>query len=305
MILGKSGQVAWELVRTCPDGWKATACGRNELNLNHPSQLQDAVNELNPDLLINAAAYTAVDKAESEVQQAYQVNQQAVATVADVAKQFDLPLIHISTDFVFDGNHSSPYTNTDPTNPLSVYGASKLAGEAEIRSRELACALILRTSWVYSSHGQNFVKTMLRLMGDPEREQLAVVCDQVGSPTWAKTLAEAIWKAGESMVTGQSVNGTTIANWTDAGVASWYDFAEAIQELALQKKLLKTAMPIRPLLHTAYPTPAKRPQYSVLDKSGFEELYRCQTKHWRKQLDGMLEELVAQVESKEKKNEYV
>lgn len=305
LILGKSGQVAWELVRTCPGDWHATACGRNELALNDQFQLAEAVDQLSPDLLINAAAYTAVDKAESEPEEAFNTNQKAVANIADVAEQYDIPLIHISTDFVFDGAKSSPYTATDVANPLSVYGASKLAGEDEIRSRKLSSALILRTSWVYSSHGQNFVKSMLRLMGDPDREQLGIVSDQVGSPTWAKALAEAIWTAGESMVVGEPLDGTRIVNWTDAGIASWYDFAEAIQELALQKGLLKTSLPIRPIPHTAYPTPARRPQYSVLDKAETEQLFGLQFRHWRKQLESMLNELVARTERTEKNNEYV
>ncbi|WP_334078990.1 dTDP-4-dehydrorhamnose reductase [Microbulbifer sp. M83] len=291
LILGKNGQVAWELARTCPQDWQAKACGREQVNLQEYSSLSGLVSEFSPDLLINAAAYTAVDKAESEREEAYALNQLAVANIADIAAEQGIPLVHISTDFVFDGTKSSPYTAADHTAPLSVYGASKLAGEREILERSLPNALILRTSWVYSAHGQNFVKSMLRLMSDPQRQHLSIVSDQVGTPTWAHTLAWAIWTAGEAMVATRNPGGTRVFNWTDAGVASWYDFAVAIQELALERGLLEKLLPVQPIPHTDYPTPAVRPPYSVLDKSGFEQEFGVQPKHWRNQLGEMLDEL--------------
>ncbi|UHQ55876.1 dTDP-4-dehydrorhamnose reductase [Microbulbifer sp. YPW16] len=291
LILGKNGQVAWELMRACPQGWQAQACGREEVDLQEFSSLAGQVAELEPDLLINAAAYTAVDKAESERDEAYALNQQAVANIAAIAAEQGIPLVHLSTDFVFDGSKSSPYTAADEPAPLSVYGASKLAGEQEILDRALPNALILRTSWVYSSHGQNFVKSMLRLMSDPQREHLSIVCDQVGTPTWARALARAIWAAGDMMCAGQNPGGTRILNWTDAGVASWYDFAVAIQELALERGLLEGRIPIHPIPHTDYPTPATRPAYSVLDKAGFAQEFAVQPQHWRNQLGCMLDDL--------------
>lgn len=295
LILGKGGQVAWELMRTFPQGWQAKACGREGVNLLEYVSLAGQVAELEPDLLINAAAYTAVDKAESERDQAFALNQSAVGNIADIAAEQGIPLIHLSTDFVFDGTKSSPYTAADEPAPLSIYGASKLRGEQEILDRALPNALILRTSWVYSSHGQNFVKGMLRLMSDSQREHLSIVCDQVGTPTWAHALAQAIWAAGETMVAGQKPSEprtlTRIHNWTDAGVASWYDFAVAIQELALERGLLESPLPIRPIPHTDYPTPAARPPFSVLDKTGFVQEFAVQPKHWRHQLGLMLDEL--------------
>lgn len=292
LILGKNGQVARELTRACPQGWQAKACGREDINLLEYSSLAALVAEFKPDLLINAAAYTAVDKAESERHEAYALNQSAVGNIADIAAERGIPLIHLSTDFVFDGTKSSPYTAADEPAPLSIYGASKLAGEQEIVDRALPNALILRTSWVYSSYGQNFVKSMLRLMSDPQREHLSIVSDQVGTPTWAHALAQAIWAAGEAMSAGQEPGGTRVLNWTDAGVASWYDFAVAIQELALERGLLKTPLPIQPIPHTDYPTPAARPPFSVLDKTGFVQEFALQPKHWRNQLGYMLDEVV-------------
>ena len=291
LILGKNGQVAWELMRTCPQHWQAKACGREDVNLREYSSLASQVAEFEPDLLINAAAYTAVDKAESEKDEAYALNQLAVANIADIAAEQGIPLVHLSTDFVFDGTKSSPYTAADQPAPLSIYGASKLGGEQEILNRALPNALILRTSWVYSSHGQNFVKSMLRLMSDPQREHLSIVSDQVGTPTSAHALAQAIWAAGEAMGAGLEPRGTRVLNWTDAGVASWYDFAVAIQELALERGLLERTLSIKPIPHTGYPTPALRPAYSVLDKTGFEQEFGVQPKHWRNQLGCMLDEL--------------
>lgn len=292
LILGRNGQVAWELLRTCPQDWQVRACGRETVNLQEYASLSDLVAGFAPDLLINAAAYTAVDRAESEPDEAFALNQLAVANIAGIAAEQGIPLIHLSTDFVFDGTKSSPYTAADEPAPLSVYGASKLAGEQEILERALPNALIVRTSWVYSVHGQNFVKSMLRLMSDPQRDHLSIVCDQVGTPTWARALAEAIWVAGESMCVAQKPGGTRILNWTDAGVASWYDFAVGIQDLALERGLLERALPVRPIPHTDYPTPAARPAYSVLDKAGFEQAFAVQPKHWRNQLGRMLDELV-------------
>lgn len=296
LIVGKNGQVARELMYTCPQNWQAKACGREEVNLQEYSSLASLVAEFEPDLLINAAAYTAVDKAESERDEAYALNQLAVGNIADTAAEQGVPFIHLSTDFVFDGAKSSPYTAADEPSPLSIYGASKLAGEREILDRVLPNALILRTSWVYSSHGQNFVKGMLRLMSDPQREHLSIVSDQVGTPTWAHALARAIWAAGEAMISGKKPGGTRILNWTDAGVASWYDFAVAIQELALERGLLKKSLPIQPIPHTDYPTPAARPSYSVLDKGGFEQEFGVVPQYWRNQLGYMLDEL-AKVET--------
>ena len=296
LIFGKNGQLAWELLRTVPAEFQVQALGSAEINLLDAAQVADAVGEYAPDLVINAAAYTAVDKAESDKKVAFALNQLAVANIASaLSGREQTAFVQVSTDFVFDGQKSSPYTGEDKTNPLSVYGASKLAGEVEALDRNLSRALILRTSWVYSSHGNNFVKTMLRLMSDPERGQLNVVCDQIGTPTWAHSLAKAIWQAGGATLDSEETTATQIFNWTDAGVASWYDFAVAVQELALQRGLLTRKIAINPIPHTAYPTPAARPTFSVLDKSTFAQAYGVQPVHWREQLGSMLQELATEV----------
>jgi len=293
LIFGKNGQLAWELQRTVPSEFELTALGSAEINLVDAAQVADAIGEYAPDLVINAAAYTAVDKAETERDAAFALNRQAVANIADaLIGREGTALVHVSTDFVFDGEKSSPYTAEDKPNPVSVYGASKLAGESEIRNRDLGRALILRTSWVYSSHGNNFVKTMLRLMSDLERDHLNVVTDQFGTPTWAHSLAKAIWHAGLTTLDSEEAVGAKIYHWSDAGAASWYDFAVGIQELALERQILKRKIAINPIPHTAYPTPAARPSFSVLDKSGFEQTFGVQPAHWREQLGSMLQELV-------------
>jgi dTDP-4-dehydrorhamnose reductase len=244
--------------------------------------VEQFVSVLKPDVIINAAAYTAVDKAESEVELAYAVNQYGVAHLAKAAAKHEARLIQVSTDFVFDGRHSTPYRPDDQPNPLGVYGASKLAGEKA--AIELCNdVVIVRTAWVYSSHGHNFVKTMLKLMA--ERESLSVVDDQIGTPTWARNLAEVIWK----ICLQPDIKG--IYHYTDAGVASWYDFACAIQEGALSLGLLERQIPISPIPSSAYPTPAKRPAYSVLDKQPLLTLLNYDVIQWRRALRSMLSEL--------------
>ncbi|WP_406827614.1 dTDP-4-dehydrorhamnose reductase [Microbulbifer sp. ARAS458-1] len=295
LVFGKSGQVAWELQRTAPVNWKVERLGRAEINLLDPAQVADAIGAYSPDLVINAAAYTAVDKAESDREAAFALNQQAVANIADaVALQERTALVQVSTDFVFDGKSSRPYSCSDETSPLSAYGESKLAGEREVIERQLPRSIVLRTSWVYSSHGNNFVKTMLQLMADPARDRLNVVYDQVGTPTWAYSLAQAIWRAGEQLMESEVVNSGQVFHWTDAGVASWYDFAVAIQELALARGLLERKIPIKPIPHTDYPSPGARPAYSVLDKAPFERAFGVTPEYWRSQLESMLHELAQQ-----------
>lgn len=201
-------------------------------------------------------------------------------------------MIHVSTDFVFDGSKTTPYQPEDSTNPINVYGASKLAGERKVSDILGQQATIIRTAWVYSVNGNNFVKTMLRLMA--EKEQLGIVYDQVGTPTWAKGLAEMIWalvssRAANSHLVSQKE--PTVLHWTDAGVCSWYDFAVAIQELAIEKGMLDKSIPIRPIPASAYPTPAKRPSFSVIDKSTAEKISGVDTIHWRSQLSLMMDEL--------------
>ena len=283
LITGAGGQVGWELQRTVSTDIEITALHRVELDIADQAAVMSVIKELQPDLVINAAAYTAVDKAEEEVDRAYKVNVDGAANIARAVEDCSARLIHISTDFVFDGTGTKPYLPGDEPKPSGVYGASKLQGERAVMTETSGRAVILRTAWIYSVHGSNFVKTMLRLMA--EREELGVVDDQVGTPTWAKELAKTIW-----LIAGKTdMQGTY--HWTDDGKASWYDFALAIQEEAYGLGLLQKTIPIKPIKTEEYPTPARRPAYSVLDKTSTLEALDCKAPHWRKSLIKMLIEL--------------
>ncbi|MDH2434231.1 dTDP-4-dehydrorhamnose reductase [Pokkaliibacter sp. MBI-7] len=292
LIIGKNGQLAWELMKTQPQHVEVVAYSSAELDIRDQHSVETTISLQSPDVVINAAAYTAVDKAETDAEQAFAVNESGAAYVAAACATHNIPLIHISTDFVFDGTQTTPYTKSDKTNPLGVYGASKLAGEKAVIAHHPLNSTIIRTAWVYSSHGNNFVKTMLRLMR--EKSQLGVVADQVGTPTWARGLARFIWTIVDGEKRAQDEH-PLLLNWTDAGVASWYDFAEAIQELALAKGLLTREIPIKPIPASSYPTPAKRPTFSVLDKSESHQIANLEFPiHWRKQLSQMLDELIVE-----------
>jgi dTDP-4-dehydrorhamnose reductase len=282
-VIGKNGQLAWELARSLPTDWQMAIWGSSELNIVDRGALATRLTDFKPQVVINCAAYTAVDKAESDAINAYAVNESGAGNLAAVCSQIGARLLHISTDFVFDGSKSSPYSVGDQTNPLGVYGASKLAGEQQVLRLLPESSVVVRTSWVYSAHGNNFVKTILRLL--KEKPQLNVVADQIGSPTWAKNLASWLW----AVASKPEAKG--LYHWSDAGAASWYDFAVAIQELALEKGLLRTAVPIYPIPSAAYPTPAKRPHYSVMDKREAEAVSDIRAGHWRQSLSQMLNEL--------------
>ena len=283
LITGAGGQVGWELQQTVSTDIEITALHRVELDIADQAAVMSVIKEFQPDLVINAAAYTAVDKAEEEVDRAYKVNVEGAANIARAVDDCSARLIHISTDFVFDGTGTKPYLPGDEPKPSGVYGASKLQGERAVMAETSGRAVILRTAWVYSVHGSNFVKTMLRLMA--EREELGVVDDQVGTPTWAKELAKTIW-----LIAGKTdMQGTY--HWTDDGKASWYDFALAIQEEAYGLGLLQKTIPIKPIKTEEYPTPARRPAYSVLDKTSTLEALDCKAPHWRESLIKMLIEL--------------
>ncbi|WP_417697047.1 dTDP-4-dehydrorhamnose reductase [Psychromonas sp.] len=313
LITGKGGQLAWELEKLAPQGIQLLSCSVEELDITNAEQVNQTITQFQPDVVINAAAYTAVDKAESDTETAYAVNDLGSEYIANACKKVSAKLIHVSTDFVFDGTKTTPYQTNDITNPINVYGASKLAGDIKINEILREQATIIRTAWVYSVNGNNFVKTMLRLMA--EKDQLGIVYDQVGTPTWAKGLAEMIWALVVKSDKEQGLSGmvqdernkenieplseaplnlsseATLLHWTDAGVCSWYDFAVAIQELAIEKGMLEKAIPVRPIPASAYPTPATRPSFSVIDKSTAEQASGVETIHWRKQLSAMMDEL--------------
>lgn len=285
LLVGAGGQLGRELLRSVPAEVNIIAFDREQLDITDADAVRRAVGESAPDWVVNAAAYTAVDRAENERQQAYAVNALAVRHLAAAARESEARLAQVSTDFVFDGAQGRPYLPDAPTNPLGVYGASKLEGERAVREELGKRGLIVRTAWLYAARGGNFVNTMLRLMR--ERDRLGVVSDQVGTPTSARGLAEALWAMLAAGLGG-------IHHWTDAGVASWYDFALAIRDEALALGLLDHAVPVAPLTTAEYPTPAARAPFTVLDKSATWSALGRSSSHWREALRAVLGELAAE-----------
>ena len=274
LVTGANGQLG-KCLRAILTDKQAIFRGR-ELDITNISALQDFVEKNSITSIINAAAYTAVDKAEQEIEIAYQVNSEGARNLALISQQFTIPLIHISTDYVFDGTNHIPYTEDDNTNPLSIYGKSKLEGEKAII--ELAhSAYIIRTSWLYSPYGNNFVKSITRLA--QERDILNIVSDQIGSPTYAPDLAKAILKLLPKLPSGTK----QLLHYSNQGVASWYDFAYEIVNLQNIK------CQIIPIPTTDYPTPAQRPYYSVLDKRRITTIVNSPIPHWKHSLQRYLE----------------
>jgi len=273
LIAGSQGQLGRALQASAPAGADIVAPPESEFDILNEAQVAELAGSVRPDLLINAAAYTAVDKAESERDIAHAVNAEAAGRLARAAAGVGARLAHVSTDFIFDGQSPMPYQPDARPAPLGIYGETKLQGERAVRAA-LPEALIVRTAWVYAAEGNNFVKTMLRLMR--ERDEVRVVADQVGTPTNAAGLARAIWALDAAGATGTF-------HWTDAGVASWYDFAVAIQEEAFAAGLLARMVPVVPIRTSDYPTPARRPAMSVLDKSATWAL-TGPAAHWRAEL---------------------
>jgi dTDP-4-dehydrorhamnose reductase len=282
LVLG-GGQIAKAVVEATPAQHEVANRTHAELDIVDEGALVSALAKFKADWIVNAAAYTAVDLAEDEAAKATAVNDTAVASLVRTAATARSKLLHLSTDFVFDGGSKRAYLPSDPTNPLSVYGVSKLGGERHVVAG--GAGIVLRTSWVYAAEGKNFVLTMLRLMR--EKNQINVVCDQIGAPTWATSAAAAIW----GLVDAGATPG--IYHWTDLGVASWYDFAVAIQDEALVRGLLPRAIPILPIYTSEYRTKAQRPAFSVLDSASTRSLLKLPATHWRHNLRMMLDELRA------------
>lgn len=283
LITGAQGQVGTELRAAAPAGWRVVPCGSGELDVTRQDAVQSAMERERPAVVFHAAAYTAVDAAEADAARADAVNRCGAAHVAGAAQRVGARLVHISTDFVFDGLQGHPYAPEDRPSPLGVYGRTKLEGERETVRLTNGRALVVRTGWVYAARGRNFVRTMLGLLR--ERDEVGVVSDQVGTPTWARSLARALWAA----TARAELRG--IHHWADAGVASWYDLAVATQEEALALGLLDRTVPIHPLRTDQYPTPARRPSYSVLDTSATRAALGLVSTHWRVNLRTMLREL--------------
>ena len=277
LITGAKGQLGGALQRHAPTGAVITAIDVAECDLTDAAALRSLLDRTAPDLILNAAAYTAVDKAESDEQTAQAINADAVAIMAGAMATSGGKLVHVSTDYVFDGTASSPYAPDAARNPQSVYGRTKAAGEDALGEGDL----LVRTAWVYEAGGTNFVRTMIRLMR--EHEELGVVADQIGAPTWASGLARTIWGLVE-----QGVSGTF--HHCDAGACSWYDFAVAIAEEAHAAGLLPRIPLVRPITTADYPTPARRPAFSLLDCRSTRAALGDVPVHWRANLRLMLQE---------------
>jgi dTDP-4-dehydrorhamnose reductase len=282
LVAGSAGQLGRALARTAPPGIELLAPDEAAFDILDAAVVTATVRAARPALIVNAAAYTAVDRAESDPERAHAVNADAAGRLAAAAAAVGARFVQVSTDFVFDGTLGRPYRPDDPPSPLSVYARSKLAGEQAVAAAH-AGALIVRTAWVHAAGGQNFVMTMLRLMR--ERDEVRVVADQVGTPTHADSLASAIWALDAAGAAG-------IHHWTDAGVASWYDFALACQEEALAQGLLDRAVPVIPISTADYPTPARRPGIAILDKTATWAV-TGPARHWRVELRRMLSAVAA------------
>ena len=282
LIAGAAGQVGRALVDSAPTPIEVVKCSHQNLDVADERVVLSCIRLHAPDVIVNAAAYTAVDRAESEPELARRVNSDGPRYLALAAREVGARLVHVSTDFVFDGASSIPYPPEAPTNPLNVYGVTKRAGEQAVLEVLPGRSVVLRTSWLYAAQGSNFVRTMLRLMC--ANGAVRVVADQVGTPTAARSVAQAIWKITER----PSVTG--IHHWSDAGVASWYDFAVAIADIAELRGLLASAITVTPISTEEYPTAARRPRYSVLDKRSLAVLGIAPV-HWRRQLQSVLGEL--------------
>ncbi len=277
MITGAAGQVGREL-RLALDQHELIALDRQGLDLSQPQAIREMVREQTPQLIINAAAYTAVDLAESNVAAAFQLNAEAPGILAEEAFSLGIPLIHYSTDYVFDGSKQAPWSEEDIPHPLGVYGQSKLAGEEAIR-RSGCAHLILRTSWVYALHGKNFLLTIQRLLS--EREHVGVVDDQIGAPTWAGSIAQATAMLIERWQAGCTAWGTY--HFSCGGSTSWFGFSQAIAAHLAAQGQLKAQL--QPIASSAYPTPAKRPANSRLDCSKLKSDWQVQLPEWQAALE--------------------
>lgn len=279
LVTGANGQLGKELQQLSSRFalFEFIFLSREDLPVHHFEMVRHYFSVYQPQYFINCAAYTAVDRAESEKDKAFQVNGEAVGVLAAICKENNCRLLHISTDYVFDGSAHSPYKEDDPANPQSVYGASKLEGEKQALLYNPE-AIIIRTSWVYSEYGKNFVKTMLRLMS--EKEEINVVNDQLGSPTYAADLAEVIM---EIIRSGNWQPG--IYHYCNDGIITWFDFAMAIKELS------GSACIVNPIPTSRYPTPAKRPAYSALDTTKIQRTFQLTIKDWKESLAACLAHL--------------
>lgn len=283
LVTGAAGQLGRALAGSCPAGIEVVALDRSGLDLTDATAVRHCVETIRPQAVINAAAFTAVDRAESEREAAHATNAQAPGHLADACARTGARIIHVSTDFVFDGMRGTPYLPDTAPAPLGVYGATKAEGERRVAATDGLAFRIVRTAWVHGPVGHNFVLRMLELFRT--RPELRVVCDQVGTPTSVLTLAPLLWW----LTSDDGPSG--ILHFTDAGVASWYDFAVAIHEEGVARGLAPADVRIIPVSTAQYPTPARRPAYSVLDKSATWARYPGTPLHWRVALRKVLDRI--------------
>jgi dTDP-4-dehydrorhamnose reductase len=282
LVTGSAGQLGQDFCDVLRrQGVDLLAPDCEQMNFLQPESIREGIHAAAPQWVVNCAAYTQVDKAEQDRDQAFMINRDAARVLAESAQAVDAAVLHVSTDFVFSGQHGQPYLETDTTDPLSVYGQSKQEGEAAVLK---ACAnsIVLRTAWLYGARGQNFVKTMLRLAR--ERDELRVVADQVGAPTWTRDLADAMWQLMQQQQSG-------LFHYCNDGQASWYEFACAIVEQARMVGYPLKVAQVIPITTSEYPTPATRPAYSVLSSVKIQALLDKPIPHWRQSLGLMLKEL--------------
>jgi dTDP-4-dehydrorhamnose reductase len=282
LITGANGQLGWELgqLAAAYPAFEFVLVDRSQLDLSFPETFEKIIQTISPDCIINTAAYTAVDKSETEKELSYTVNATAVQALASICKNLAIPFITYSTDYVFDGEATQPYTISTKVDPVNYYGSTKAAGETMAMEAN-EDTIIVRTSWVFSSHGNNFVKTMMRLM--KERAQLNIVADQKGRPTYAKDLAIATMQMMEAMNAGKSIKG--VYHFANQGETTWFDFAAKIKAIA------GLTCEVQPIETKDFPTPAKRPAYSVLDTSKIEHDLAIDIRHWEDALKDCMNHL--------------
>lgn len=284
LVTGANGQLGWELGQLAKSypAFKFVFVDRSQLDLSYPETFEKIIQTINPDCIVNTAAYTAVDKSETEKALAYTVNATAVKELALISKALTIPFITYSTDYVFDGEANQPYLSSTKMDPVNYYGSTKAAGET-LAMEANEHTIVIRTSWVFSSHGNNFVKTMLRLM--KERESLNIVADQKGRPTYAKDLAIATMKMIEALHAGKTING--VYHYANTGETTWFDFAAKIKAIA------GLTCALNPIETKDFPTPAKRPAYSVLDTTKMEEALSLPIPTWEAALTSCMKEINA------------
>ncbi len=282
LVTGAGGQLATELRRCAPSTAQVHAMTIEMLDVTCPDQIASSMDSLRPDLVVNAAAWTDVDGAESHESEATAINSDGVRHLAESCRSHSARLVHVSTDFVFDGQSHDPYRPDDEAAPLNVYGRSKLGGERAALETMPSESIVVRTAWLYASHGSNFLSTMLKLMA--ERDHIKVVCDQRGTPTSARSLANAIWD-----LVGTPAHG--LYHWTNGGHATWHEFAQAIHDLARAKGILDHDVVIEPIPGSQWPTPASRPANSILDSSSTEAIIGRTAEPWQDELNTIVDEI--------------